>query len=518
MILYHIITIYHLLNAIVHRAKFHPTETCILILPDFFIQFFSSGQCGELTDNLFFDAIYFFPYAQCNKAAEDEITSKVVEFIENDIPYDISAFNQIYIWGIHFYFSLGLIEKGISFTGAEEAAGAFSKQEICRDAIKTNAFHYNLAEKNGLLDYSNKYINKIICNFSVQRKEMLESEPRLINFSVVDELLLLTSSMQQKILMLFRAPSNIAFTGHQTLLLTQHFMNLDLLTYEEQQEIYLTFADYFLDNTNLIIKPHPSDYMDYNNIFPDCRMLNSSFPIELLPVLCNCEEITLATIYSTGIDNVKNYFKETLSLNMTYRNIYKYTPAFWLSFKIIQSVSEHLSVIGMIGADILLLRTLIWKKCNCEIDLPEIRATDRELPEWIIVDDLEKSFFDRSSFQEFLNETQKNNYIFINSRRDYCYYDYSNKDICQNIVPVRYHNLNRDDEILILCRDYRTLERIRNFSMNETLNYSNGKLKIDAMSETDIKIAILKGTLQATEERLQYYIQLVDDLRNGRKQ
>ena len=54
--------------------------------------------------------------------------------------------------------------------------------------------------------------------------------------------------------------------------------------------------------------------------------------------------------------------------------------------------------------------------------------------------------------------------------------------------------------------------------MNETLNYSNGKLKIDAMSETDIKIAILKGTLQATEERLQYYIQLVDDLRNGRKQ
>lgn len=517
MILYHVITIYHLLNAIVHRAKYHPEEHSLLILPDFFSKFFSPDQCHELMEKHFFDEIYFFPYQKCNQINEEEVIAISTKFMDNSIPYEISAFNSIYVWGVHFFFTLGLIERGISFTGAEEAAGAFSKQEICRDAIKANKLHYELAEKNGLLDYSNEFMLKIICNLSLQKEEMLKN-PRLTDFAVVYELLQLPQVTQQDILRLFRAPSIIKFAGKQTLLLTQHFMNLDLLSYEEQKEIYLTFADYFLNATKLVIKPHPSDYMDYCNIFPGCEILSPTFPIELLPLLCNCAETTLATIYSTGIDNIKNCFRKTISLNMAYRDAYTVTPAFWLSLKILLSLSENITTIGVIGVNTLLLETLIHEKCKRKIHLSEITPDDQDLPAWIIIDDISQSTFDRNRLQNLLFHVNadKTNYIFINSKHDYCYYEFENRQICRDIIPVNYQYLNRKNEILILSKNQSTKERIKKFSMSETLNYSKEKIETCPMSEEEIRIAILEGTLQATEERLQYYIQLVNDIRNGR--
>lgn len=517
MILYHVITIYHLLNAIVHRAKYHPEEHSLLILPDFFPQFFSPDQCHELTEKNFFNEIYFFPYLKCNKISEEEVIAISTDFMDNSIPYKISEFNRIYIWGIHFFFTLGLIEKKIPFIGAEEAAGAFSKQEICRDAIKSNELHYNLAEKNGLLDYSNENMQEILCNLSLQKTEML-GNPKLTDFSVVTELLQLTTAAQQNILGLFRAPSGIKFAGQQTLLLTQHFMNLDLLSYEEQREIYLTFADYFLNEAKLIIKPHPSDYMDYCNIFPGCEILSPSFPIELLPLLCNCAETTLATIYSTGIDNIKNCFRKTVSLDMAYRDSYTFTPAFWLSIKLLLSLSENITTIGVIGVNTLLLETLIQEKCKRKIHLSEINPDDQDLPAWIMIDDISQSTFERNRLQNLLLHinTEKTNYIFINSKQDYCYYEYENRQICKDIIPVEFQYLNRKNRILIFSKNQSTKERIKKFSMNETLDYSKGKLETCPMSEEEMKIAILEGTLQATEERLQYYIQLVNDIRNGR--
>lgn len=74
-----------------------------------------------------------------------------------------------------------------------------------------------------------------------------------------------------------------AMNGRSIVFLTEPNVSAGdmLMTAEEQIELYRRIlSDY--DQTKVMIKPHPADYIDYESVFQDCFIINKSFPIQLV--------------------------------------------------------------------------------------------------------------------------------------------------------------------------------------------------------------------------------------------
>ena len=103
------------------------------------------------------------------------------------------------------------------------------------------------------------------------------------------------------------------------LLLTQHFANLNIISWSQQKEIYSIIIDYFTDNnTQLIIKTHPADVMDYENIFKKALIIRDSLPSELLPFLFKVLPNSIITVSSTAINLIGEFFKDVYKRQFTY--------------------------------------------------------------------------------------------------------------------------------------------------------------------------------------------------------
>ena len=99
------------------------------------------------------------------------------------------------------------------------------------------------------------------------------------------------------------------------LLLTQQFANLGQLSLEEQKSNYRHVFTYYLEGRKILIKPHPDDILYYSRLFPRCRILRDPFPCELLPFVFQKLPRTLCTVSSTGVNQIRQEFSDTLSFN-----------------------------------------------------------------------------------------------------------------------------------------------------------------------------------------------------------
>lgn len=117
---------------------------------------------------------------------------------------------------------------------------------------------------------------------------------------IVEQVSLLSNEDKEKILEIFN------FTKFQNdvssdavILLTEAYYESDLLSFEEEIEIY---SEMILRYDNVIIKPHPRDKKDYNKYFPSCKILKSYFPLEIFYLVdINIEK--LLTVESTAVFN-----------------------------------------------------------------------------------------------------------------------------------------------------------------------------------------------------------------------
>ena len=100
--------------------------------------------------------------------------------------------------------------------------------------------------KVGAYDASAECIEKIFCNQEVQTIEM--SSERYYHFDVVEEILGLTYDEQQNVRNAFVPLDKIDIPTDATLILTQHFANLKILSFEDAALIYQLTFDYFVKN------------------------------------------------------------------------------------------------------------------------------------------------------------------------------------------------------------------------------------------------------------------------------
>ena len=114
----------------------------------------------------------------------------------------------------------------------------------------------------------------------------------------------LTNEEQEKLLEIFNVNiEGIDFNEKTAILLTQPLAESSANTMTEKEEINIyaeiinKFADY-----QIIIKPHPRDTKDFEKIFPNTKIIDKSFPVEMLTMI-NINPTVICSIVSTALYN-----------------------------------------------------------------------------------------------------------------------------------------------------------------------------------------------------------------------
>lgn len=94
------------------------------------------------------------------------------------------------------------------------------------------------------------------------------------------------------------------FDDETALILTEPLSESNFIALEDELEIYKNIIEKFKDKT-VVIKPHPRESKNYGEIFPDIKIVDKYFPIELLNLI-GIEPSVACSITSTALLNFKN--------------------------------------------------------------------------------------------------------------------------------------------------------------------------------------------------------------------
>lgn len=301
-VLYHAVSSYQLLEAVLHRLRFHPGDPAVLLLPDFIAEKYPKYR--RLAERGFFQEVRLFPYLRVPHRSEEEVFAEAAQACRKALPCPLTDFSRVYVAGAHFYFTLCLIQAGIPFTFFEDAAGMLTRAGELEDNLaRRYPLHAAIAAKYGLFDGSCPLAREIVCLKSAQRGPL---PPHCADFSVELALEELSPRLRKKLVRLF-LPHPLCSRA-EAILLTQHLANLGAATWEGQRRLYQRLARGPLKGVRLLVKPHPDDGMDYREIFPKARVLRQVFPAELLPYAFLVGPRVVYTLDSTSCENLKRHF------------------------------------------------------------------------------------------------------------------------------------------------------------------------------------------------------------------
>lgn len=522
MLLYHAISSYQLLEVVLHKVKYNTKEKAIL-----FISFDVVRRLPNYGD---FNKYFFKTIVYDNGIGNREIAAgKNVNlyfqsiFQENDI--NIDSIENIYACCVHHSFGIFLAQNNLPFNYMEDGAGAISRPEVLEMVEKKYTRKHELCLKFGLYDASNPLIKKRIYNKKYQKNDFncLNGE----HFDIVNELEQLPESQRTELVRIFVNSDVINIEKNTALLLTEHFANLKIFSWEEQIILYQLITDYFLKDYSLVIKPHPDDLMYYSILFPQSYIIKDRFPAELLPFIFRKRPACVATVSSTAIYGLKQFFSKTLEFNYEfshYRKQFHHLNKYYIAFKYLTQTYGPEYSCHYLGVNIAVSKAfndflnIGPKKVHVHKSIDEL-SNFKSNCIWII-DAIEKPEECSEAICGFLSDLSENAcVIFINSNSDFCFYNYDYRSIWANIYPIQitksalaskvYQNM--EPEIIYVFKkgvftEMDTDEKI--------LENSGISISAESFSGDILRIKTLEGILSATEKRLLYYIHLVEKLEN----
>lgn len=511
MVLYSVITTYHLLEALVHKIKFKRKTYSILLISKWLAEKYTHyEQLNKIFPKIvIFDAGKDYDFNNPITAL-DEYFSNL--FIENDI--SINKISEINSFGNEHNFGVYLACKKLKFNFWEEGNGAFGKiKEFEEHLLKIHGKDkMNCIKELKLIDGKNENVINRYCNVSLLSNNDTD---RIKNFDLQEELNLLDKNDRDLIIKFFvdERIINLIINEKSTLLLTEHLANLNILKWDEQVLMYQLLTDYMV-NENIIIKPHPDDLMNYEDIFFNSIVLRKPFPAELLPFIWETNPKKIFTISSTSVDGLRKSFKNIFEFNLQYSHnkefyrIHKYYIAILL---LLNKINKTIYIYGV--NDIVLLNLLkIFQLEQVQIfrlnTIDEISNLKRN--SILIIDDT-MEFNDNLQVCSILNRKLNITICFINSQEDYVFYHPSYHDIWENIEIIEiekrkirddnvYDNL-QNEQIYIYSKEYIKMEKF-----SKKLKYTGIEITAEMFEDDKKKIKILEAMLRASENRLLYYM------------
>lgn len=477
----------------VHKLSHNKKETAAIIIPSFLER--KLPQYKEL--NEIFDNVLIFNYSKYNGKSKEYIVNSIFSDFDSLIK-NIEKYNMFYVGGAHYYFSAYLSENRKKFCVLEDGAGLLSRPELLEETvIEQKVLCCDLINEYGLFRMDNENIEHILCLMSAQKEGFFDS--RAVDFDVVKLISDIDRESLKKIMTFFRCPPIIESQPDSVILLTQHFANLNQMSFESQIKIYQLHFDYFLTKGEVIIKPHPDDIMYYSKLFPDATVIKERFPSELLPYMFTNRPRCISTISSTGINLIESEFEQIIKFDVPYEKIFENIHKYYFGIK-------ALAYIGVDNFAVMDCHELLINNLLQFTDINSLEMSVNDNSRAVIVGDYSANVFN----ENILNYDIA---VFLNCRKSYTFID--GVSILQT-VPVcikkeatcldeNYFNLE-DEVIYIYIKDIDERNIMKSFFEEKALYASGMDLKTANLDEKDIYIKLLEGQIDALERRLLAYI------------
>lgn len=524
MVLYYGVTHYHFLCAMLHKMKYHAGEKAVLLIPErindsrslkerferegIFAQIFLYGEPRVESSNL-------------SPAGVEKEIEKMVRQVETEFPVNVQEFDEINVSDDHYAFGTYLVRKGISYNFFEDGCGRLSTEKDLMEHVKKmwpvrELIIQELKLFGNALVVKNRYgdLNSQAAGYH---------NPKDVHFSVTELLAELSKEDVARIIRSFTGAELQSTKADGCLLLTQHFINLNLMNYAQQESLYKTLADYFAEEGQLVIKPHPSDIHGlYREWFPDAVVLERMLPAELLPYCAAGGRYkTGLSASSTSIHNLSGYFDETICFSQriekTWGGMNQYYVAlrcmerlqitpddqlFLLGGGLNQSQMEALCSHYHIGA---------WNWVTAQ-SMTKLREKERPGRKIILAANLPAKGND-SNYKKFSNmlETMNDNdvVILLPSPRKTIFASESSLDEIRHILPVaidtyreqggRRERIQRE-YIYLYTKKKEYLQEVLKMNERKILKYSGIEIEVNPSEQTEVKI--LEGINRALEERV----------------
>lgn len=380
MVLYHAMTNYHILCCILHKFIYNNDKKCIIYISS--LNKDKKRLERTIANSKIFDEVkifkeFYFHSIKREKSVGESI-KKISEFIETNNEIDFEKIEEYNVCPDHYSLAMYLVANNIKYNYFEDACGILSRSEIVKKNTKNILeAQYNLLEQLQLCGKSSLVINRY---GDLSKQVEGYHNDKDIDFCIPEILKKLSKEQINKIISIFQDDIKDDIKGSKIdLLLTQHFINLGFMTYDEQKNLYTLLVDYFGRNNKLVIKPHPSDIHGlYKQWFPNSIVLNRTLPSELLPYCIDVKIDTGITASSTailGLENVGTPIHFNNDIEQLYLNINRYYITLKMLLNLLEKEDTKIYLLGCYKQ----FFTNLAKINN--IELPELKELENiEIP------------------------------------------------------------------------------------------------------------------------------------------
>lgn len=515
MILYHAITAYHILKSAVHKLCFHPEEDAILLIPNFLVRSFS-GLKNEQNISIFSKCISFTWEKSYPCLSVEEIYKEIEREFQNKTGYpDLSSFSEINVFSAAYYFGSWLVYDRKSFQWFEEADGRLSQPEpIMEDDARINQQRYELAVANGLYTGDNPYVLKKYIKKDAQLPDFYD--PLAVNYDVMKEMNKLSQGQRELLLDFFDVPRDLSFRQNSAIMLTAHFCNIRVMTYEEHALCYQLTSDYYLDGHDLYYKVHPSDLMPYQSFMKNISIVPAHFPSELLTLVTDEPFEIGASVSSTGIYNLSSLYKRVLIFNQEYIKTFWHNHRYYFCVKIMEQFPTY--SVCAIGINKKQMENMIYfgdvieeRKVDYYDNIPENNACNKSTLYLIgcqqdLRDEKFQTFFDSKRSSDII--------VFLNEDNKYSFYNIM-ENVPFIIKELWIEAINKEElgtqrgceRVVIFTNDLEAQRKVEKMNFVKKLIQTEAELNVLATIDKDTQIVALRGMLKATEQQLQTYIE-----------
>lgn len=506
MVLYYTVSTYHILKSILHKLNYHSNEEAILLVPSTFPKI-PAGL--KMDRNRIFEKVIYYDweykrYDNYPQEIFDDIRKVLSKNIGEEWKKEISEYNVFYAAR---FFGGYLVTNEIKINWFEEADGRYlNPYPVMRDDKRLCPERFQLANSLGLYTAENTFIQNMYVSLS--SNEGAEMNEKIINFETNDELLKLSESDTKKMLEFWDVKEEkMNIEGHSALLMSQHFCNIRIISFEEQVLLYQMTVDYFLENYRIYLKRHPSDLFPYKKFIDGLTDLEADYPSELLRYSCIGKFEIAAAVSSTGVKNMRCISDRQLFLNEEYTNTFKDNDLYYFIGMLLK-LCEKYDVIAT-GVNVRQLKAMLEYAfgLNTKIDFAE-DLEDKEYKNRLIVigpdfrGEISESKMDNSIivFWEGKGEIEEHRIIKKNKDR------ISVKKIKIYSIRAKEEKIIAEKHILIISDNKEILKRINSMKYEKLLSNTKIKIRVDSNVEKDIQILTLQGMLDETEKVLENYV------------
>lgn len=505
MILYHAISIYQLLACICLQVNHHKGEQSVCILPDFIVDKYP--DCKLLETCRIFDKVLLFSYQRMPVTDSMEMVEQAGDSLCSQIlPWDVADFEKIYCGGTHFPFASYLVTKQVHFNYLEDASGIFLNIDEFRQAhFKKHTTMYKLTEKNGLYDGSCPYVKHIYADVP---PSMTEENPKLIPFNVMAELGRMSEEQLRDIRGAFgvREIDSLTYSS-STVFITDP---ADVLKPLEKQILRNALTiDYYNHQENIIVKPHPDDWICHSAVLQNAVTLPRCFPMELMGHFMEDEGAHVIAYNTAVLQNLKA--RDLQTFDWPYQlgefvKVHRYYAAYGLYKEIHQQIS---CTFGLLGGNRSILEN--WARFDGVKITEDLEA---EKPLFLFVGSVD---FSQEDVASVLNRPGG---VVVMDRLYAPVLDIIQHSHIFYIPKVL--EITGDDEtvaeresIHVFTRDEKMQEIAEGFAYSRALPNSRMRVKVAALADTSSREKVeLREILQAKERQLLEALQEQEELRS----